>query len=660
MFFKLSLRNVKRSYQDYAIYFITLILAVSVFYIFNSLSSQDYLVTVFQGANIDSIETIETLIVYLSIFISFILGFLIIYANSFIFKRRKRELGIYLTLGMERKDISRILLIETLIIGILSLGIGIGVSIPLSQAFGVLVFRIMDIYIEELNFVFSWFVMGRTIVYFGIMFLAVIMLNVFSVSRYKIISLIHAQKKKQKLGIPSSWVALVIFILAIGLLGWTYGVVLSQDAFQRIFIAGDLVPVGDLLPVFVFGVTGTFLLFLSLAGFLVVMIKRSPRLYYQSINLFTLRQISSRIQTNWISISFICLMISVSICSASVGMALGEYYRDDSGNLTPFDVTMTFLSESSVDEDLYELNLNQYTEESYPLTSYSRVGFVYSNLFDWNAEMFPDFLLIFYHITEVNQILAAQGIEPVELLDNEILLILHGEDVTEESLITDKFKIDGEEYRIAEVLTEGELRTDFKRLNDNVSVVFPDHVQFDNGEDFFKTVTRSFNYSGDAFLQELKLVEYFRDQNEFNIDLMTKNMLIQEEKITLLTITFVSFYLSVIFILVSMAILALQQLTDAVESEERYQILKKIGVDCHMKNKSLLVQIGIYFLLPLFIASIHSMVALIFFNRILIEETARGTSNPLLMISAATMVFGIYILYFFATYIQSKRILGEK
>ena len=661
MFFKLSLRNVGRSFKDYGIYFITLILAVSIFYIFNSLSSQEYLTMVLQGTPLELAKTVEQLIVYLSVFVSFILGFLILYANSFLFKRRKRELGIYLTLGMERGNISGILLVETLVIGILSLGIGIGIGIPLSQVFSVLIFRMLDVYVTGLSFVFSWTVIGRTALYFGIMFLAVIILNIYSVSRYKIISLIHAQKKKQKLGFTSSWISLGIFILGISLLGWAYGIVLSPNGYDYI-IRGRY-----LLPVFFSGIIGTFLLFLSLAGFLMVMIKKCPRMYYRNINLFTLRQLSSRIQTNWISISVICLMISISICSVSVGMALNQYFRDRNEIMTPFDVTMQVPYGESITDflDLYELDLTQYTDEVYLLNTYHITDFIFPVLLGGDA-MWD---LLSYRISDVNPILVSQGIEPVELRDDEVLLIIDSNTFTDENLITDRIEVQGEEFRITNILTEGQLKTDYKRINHHVSVVFPDHVNFEDDEDFItKYTTLSFNYQGEFLSQEIiftghmrEKIEKLHEDMELNDIFITKNTLIQEESTFTIMIIFVSFYLSAIFILASMTVLALQQLIDAVESSERYHILKKIGVDNAMKNKSLLIQIGIYFLLPLVIASLHSVIALSFFNQILIESISkigRIGYTPLVS-SGAAIVFFVYVLYFFATYIQSKRVLGE-
>ena len=111
MLCKLSLKNIKKSIKDYAIYFFTLILGVAIFYVFNALDSQTVMMDVSSSTQ-DIIELMMTMLSGVSVFVSFILGFLIIYASRFLIKRRNKEFGIYLTLGMSKRKISLILLLR--------------------------------------------------------------------------------------------------------------------------------------------------------------------------------------------------------------------------------------------------------------------------------------------------------------------------------------------------------------------------------------------------------------------------------------------------------------------------------------------------------------------------------------------------------------------
>ena len=125
MLFKLSFKNIIKSIKDYAIYFFTLTLGVGIFYVFNALDSQTAMLNLNASTKMIA-KTLVSILSGVSIFVSIILAFLIIYASRFLIKRRNKEFGIYLTLGMSKRKISIILFLETLFIGIISLVVGLG------------------------------------------------------------------------------------------------------------------------------------------------------------------------------------------------------------------------------------------------------------------------------------------------------------------------------------------------------------------------------------------------------------------------------------------------------------------------------------------------------------------------------------------------------
>ena len=133
MLCKLSLRNIRRSMRDYAIYFFTLIIGVSVFYVFNAVGTQAAMIRMEQSKN-EIVQALSTSIGALSVFVAVVLGLLIVYANRFLMKRRSREFALYLTLGMGKGKISAILLLETLLIGVGSLVIGLLIGVGLSSS----------------------------------------------------------------------------------------------------------------------------------------------------------------------------------------------------------------------------------------------------------------------------------------------------------------------------------------------------------------------------------------------------------------------------------------------------------------------------------------------------------------------------------------------
>ncbi|WP_243145500.1 FtsX-like permease family protein, partial [Clostridium neonatale] len=173
MYSKIALKNVKKSFKDYTIYFLTLTLAVCIFYSFNSIESQKALVEV-SSTEGDYVTILSDVISYISVFVAIILGSLILYANNFLIKKRNRELGLYMTLGMGKSKISKILIIETIIVGILSLISGLILGLISSQGLSILVSKLFEFKMDEYSFIISPSAISKTILYFGIMFLLVI------------------------------------------------------------------------------------------------------------------------------------------------------------------------------------------------------------------------------------------------------------------------------------------------------------------------------------------------------------------------------------------------------------------------------------------------------------------------------------------------------
>ncbi|WP_368239438.1 FtsX-like permease family protein, partial [Clostridium tertium] len=198
MYSKIAFNNVKKSIKDYAIYFLTLTFAVCIFYSFNSIESQKAIFEI-NNSQSETISGLSIIIGRVSIFVSVILGSLIIYANNFLIKKRKKELGIYMTLGMGKNKISKILLCETLIIGIISLVAGLVLGMIFSQGLSVFTAKLFDVEMKEYKFIISSEAIVKSTIYFGIMFLLVMIFNTFVVSKYKLIDMLTASKKSEKI-----------------------------------------------------------------------------------------------------------------------------------------------------------------------------------------------------------------------------------------------------------------------------------------------------------------------------------------------------------------------------------------------------------------------------------------------------------------------------
>ena len=221
MLYKLSLANIKKSFKDYAIYFFTLILGVCIFYVFNSLDSQTAMMDVSQGTG-QIIELLITVINCLSIFVAFVLGFLIIYASRFLIKKRNKEFGVYLSLGMSKRKISKLLLLETFFIGLISLVVGLIIGVLVSQITSIFVANLFEANMKSFTFVFSQSALLKTILYFGIIYFVVMIFNTIMINKSKLIDLLQASKKAEKIKLKNPALCIVLFVISIILLGGAY------------------------------------------------------------------------------------------------------------------------------------------------------------------------------------------------------------------------------------------------------------------------------------------------------------------------------------------------------------------------------------------------------------------------------------------------------
>ena len=327
MLFKLSVKNMKKSFKDYAIYFVTLILGVGIFYVFNSLDSQQTM-KVLSSSTYDIIELMVQMLSGMSVFISFILGFLIVYANNFLIKRRKKEFGVYMTLGMGKGQISRILLGETVIIGLVSLAVGLVLGIFGAQFMSLLVVKMFGGVMDGYQFVFSSKAFVKTICYFAIMFAIVAVFNVVSISKCRLIRLLSARKENEQVKMKNPLLCFVIFLLAAADLGIQYYRVCHPDSLNQ----------QDVGWIILAGCLGTFFLFWSLSGFLLNIMQRSRKFYLRDLNAFVLRQIHSKVNTMVFAMTVICLMLFVTICVLAGGLGLNYNFQKMLGEMTPADV----------------------------------------------------------------------------------------------------------------------------------------------------------------------------------------------------------------------------------------------------------------------------------------------------------------------------------
>ena len=332
MLFKLSYQNMKKSFKDYAIYFLTLVLGVAIFYMFNSLDSQQAMLEVSRATK-DIIKLMISMLEIVSVFVAVVLGLLIVYANNFLINRRKKEFGIYMTLGMGRRQISKIIILETIFIGVISLVVGLVIGVFASQFMSILVAKMFEADMSIFQFVFSKEACIKTCIYFSVMYIAVMLFNTMIVSRYKLINLLNANKKNEAVKMKNPFLAILIFIIGATILGYAYYIVTVKTNTLRV--------TKDILKPILMGIIGTVAIFWSLSGFILTTVQKMKNIYLKDTNMFVLRQINNKINTTVVSMSVICLMLFMTITILSSSLSLRNSMQKDLLEMTPVDLNLT-------------------------------------------------------------------------------------------------------------------------------------------------------------------------------------------------------------------------------------------------------------------------------------------------------------------------------
>ncbi len=695
MLFKLSLKNIKKSFKDYAIYFLTLVLGIAIFYMFNSLDSQQAMLEVSKSTK-DIITLMINMLGLVSVFVAVILALLIVYANNFIVNRRKKEFGIYMTLGMGKRQISRIILLETIFIGIISLAVGILVGVLGSQFMSILVAKLFEADMSEFTFVFSKTACIKTCIYFAIMYLVVIIFNAITISKYKLINLLTANKKNETVKIKNPIICIIVFLISIGILAYDYYKVTAG--------VNTLSTVNKLIPIILSGIVATILFFWSLSGFILKVVQTRKKVYYKDANMFVLRQLNNKINTTVISISLICLMLFMTISILSSAFSLRNTMQKDLKEMTPVDLNLyktvnlpeTYTTpkgetkqysqkeieesritmEESLSKAGFDMNLLKDVVEipiyeTNELTLKDSFGKQYERIKNEYTMIGFDLPETIVKISDYNKIARLYGQEEYSLNDDEYMVLCDFDSlkVLRDSSLRDNTEItvSGKKYKPKyDECKEGFIMISTSHTNGGI-VLVPDSCNLTENMKEQSFLAANYNTNSEEEKEKIDEMLAERDseiakkmlENGAKVEGLTKIVVISSSVGVATIITFIAIYLGIIFLIASSAILALKQLTESSDNKQRYRILRRIGADEKMINRALFRQIGIFFILPLILAAVHSIFGIQFAMSMMAGLCSPEDLLPSIIVSVI-VIGGIYGLYFLATYLESKNIIREE
>lgn len=678
MLFKLSFQNIKKSMKDYAIYFFTLILGVAIFYIFNAIETQSAMLKISNDTR-EIVKLLTQIMSWVSEFVACVLGFLVIYASRFLMKRRNKEFGLYLVLGMGKRKVSLILFFETLIIGIISLVVGIIIGIGASQFTSFLVASMFQADMSKYQFVFSSQACIKTILNFVLIYVIVIIFNTFSINKCKLIDLFQGNRKTEKIKLKNPIICGIIFAISI---------VMLIIAYYNVTSGYDKITSGKQLAIYiVMGCVGTFLFFWSVSGLLLKAVSSMKGIYYKGLNTFTFRQMSSRVNTNVFSMTIISLMLFITICVLSSGLSIRNSLNDSLKQGVPADINFNKVVNLSKEDgygkkevessnkSIFQFfeengyNIEPYLKEYVDLYIYQSENVTLNDTLGNNDEKddSPTMLEVPENIVKVsdyNRLAGFYGKDTIELNDDEYIVLCDYSPMIKlrnKSLKAGvKINVFGNEL----IPKYKECQEGFIEMSGNPSntgiIIVPDGIIDENHK------IREFiaaNYSMDDKKEVEKFeqkVEKIYDETRWNYMVPmvnTKNNIIDSAVGIGAIGAFIGLYIGVILLISGAAILALKELSESADNVERFRMIRKLGADEKQINKALFRQTALFFIFPLALAIVHSIFGMMFSKQIL-DFIGTKMIGPSIGMTAIILLV-IYGGYFLISYFCSKNIIKE-
>lgn len=642
MFIKLALNNIKKSYKDYLIYFLTIAFGIALFYLFNSMSAQQELMKA-DYISLTAMSLLSSAMSYVSIAMTAVLAFLMVYANQFLIKRRKKELGIYITLGMSRLKLSYILVLETFMIGIVSLFVGLLIGIFGSHLLAIVTASIFDVEMTQFKFVVSVTGIIKSLIYFGCVFVLVMVFNIYNVNRIKVIHLLNGDKLNNRVKVMHPLKAGVIMLGACLSLAYAYHLIL-KNAFRTIDLDFELS--------IVLGIIGTILFFLSFSHMVMYAFRSQKKIYYRQLNAFSFKQISSKVRQTYLLISIVCILLLVAMGTICAGMSMVGMVDPDLTDL-PYELSLRNTSRNEAQPLMTKVpEINDYIEDYQQILLYEGT-ITYGDINRDFDHLLADWYKVpLMSLSDYNKIRMLQDKTLLSLDDREYYVITNMDTygkVYEKAMADIAF--DGVSYK-AKGYEYFQYDNDERSSNEGVVIVADKVLEgltwqeellivTDEIEDSYALVNTLSNLRYDYFF-------YVNGRDDILIQLLgTKTI-----------VAYVALYIGFVFIMTTVVCLSLQQLTDVSDHIKRYELLIKLGVEERQIKKSLALQLGVYFLMPLGLAVVHSIIGIKALTPMLVFL---GEPSVLKYAGFTACFIGvIYGIYYLATYTMTSAIVFKR
>lgn len=667
MLAKLAFGNMRKLLHDYAVYFLTLVLGVAVFYAFNTMSVQgDFL----RGDVGETLSQVGQILDGLTVFLAVILGFLMVYANNFLMRRRKKELGLYQVLGMRTGQVNVVLALETLLVAAVSFGVGIALGVLVSQVLLFVTARMFATTVQHFSFFFSTDAFMLTLACFGVIFVVMMLFNWITLRRVRLIDLMSSARQNEKQFVRRLPLSIVLTAAGLVLMGVAYWR-LIRDGFPM-----DNSMQGGFIITTIMVAVGTFVFFYGLAGTLTALLTHMRGFYWRDLHMFTTRQIASRVNTTALSMGVIALILFLAMTAMTTGMSICNTLNAMVEKGTPYSASISVLPTDPVADPIdLEAEVAKVGIDLSAVGSHATVRIAvipselegatstFQRISELTGETIPKG---FEHamvgevvsLSDYNAARALLGMEPVSLADGQYLLLCNMDQV-------EPFVNGGLEKGFSVTVGDVTLTPARATVIDDASAVLQDNglganpgtfVVADDLAASLPTYQQVIDVmyagpteEGDAALKGLeeRLSDSLGERSALTtVDTVTS--VLADGTTTTGLISYMAIYIGFVLVIACAAILAIQQLSNASDSAGSYRTLSELGCSERLISGSLRAQVAIAFALPLAVGLAHSLCAISVLNELV---SAFGYSDALDGMTLGLVLFAlVYGGYLALTY----------
>ena len=660
MLAKLALRNTRKSVGDFTVYFLTLSFGVAAFYAFGSVESQGAMASLGSNLKVENLRSLGTTMDVMSVLVSIVLAFLVFYANGFLIRRRKREFGTYLLLGMPKRQVASVLVMETMIVGGIALGAGLLAGLVASQGLSLLTASMFELDMMKFQLVFSATSLIKTVVFFGLLFVVVSALNLLGLSRHTISRLLNASKRREA-RVRSPWLAAILAVSGLILVTASFWMLLQSGLVTSLETGRIWFQIGA-------GVLGTFMLFAGGSGLALRVAQWSRRGYLRGLNPFVVRQLDSKVSSTYATMSVVCITLFFAMTILSGGIGFGNVLNRRTS--TAYDASfIRFGSEEASQTILQGIKGKGFDVATY-FDAWHELPVYESGLVlrvDGSGQPLrkglPGMDVQMIAQSDANTLLRLQGKTPIDVGADGFALAFalpRPEDAALRSMYADATpRVGGKELH---AISGGLLDLPTSAGSTLLPVmVVPDNVV--KGATLNQT-TLNVIYRGDGEAAEMAvlaagLLETGHEDPTRPFDVAASSRMVNGEALAeRVTVTFIGLYVGLVLLVTGVSILALQQLSEATDNRDRYTALSRIGASRKLMSRAVFTQVAVYFAAPVGLALIYSLVG----GKAVLDTIRRvgdfDVTTEYRITSALLVVF--FFGYFITTVITAQRMALER